>query len=64
MTTTTLTKKISLERKVDMIFDYILQHKEQMFRNTLSEDEQKDIQKRKKGKFEDFDKIRKDILWK
>ena len=61
MTTATLTKNISLERKVDMIFDYILKHKENMFWNTLDEKEQKEVQKRAKGKFEDFDKVRKAI---
>ena len=62
MTTTTLTKNISLKRKVDIILDYIFQHKENMFWNTLSDDEQKELQKRQKGKFDSFDKVRKDLL--
>lgn len=64
MTTATLTKNIPLERKVDIIFNYLLKHKEQLFWNSLNEGEQKEIKKREKGKFEDFDKVRKEIAWK
>jgi hypothetical protein len=62
MATTTLTKNISLKRKVDIILDYIFQHKENMFWNALSDDEQKELQKRQKGKFDSFDKVRKELL--
>ncbi|MFA7717881.1 MAG: hypothetical protein WC875_04150 [Candidatus Absconditabacterales bacterium] len=64
MATTTLTKNISLKRKVDIILDYIFQHKENMFWNALSDDEQKELQKRQKGKFDSFDKVRKELLGK
>lgn len=62
MTPVTLTKNMTLERKVDIIFDYILKHKENMFWNTLNDDEQKEIKTREKGKFEDFDKVKKKLL--
>lgn len=62
MATATLTKKISMERKIDMIFDYILKHKEHMFWNTLSEDEQKDLKKRQKETCISFDKVKKNLL--
>jgi len=68
MTTTTLTKKISMERKIDMIFKFIFEQtnalKEEAFWNTLQKHEIDEINSIRKEKTEDFSMLKKKCIWK
>ena len=66
MTTTTLTKSIPLEHKIDMIFNFLFAQKnaleESYFWNRLQKNEIKEINALRKEKTKDFSELKKKYL--